>query len=554
MGLFGKKRAEEPENENENVSAKDFADENFGEVIDFDNIEDDGTAGSGAPEIELLEDNEGWTESEEAKDFGELGRFDGEEEVDVDLDAAEAEDKDSDSKVVASPEDKFRERAALLGGALRMMFPQQLLVGFYYAELQADGYIDDLCCYATNGELLEKDEIPERTGMTDPEMIAREEKLEQAFFLFRRAAVEFTQKPCNGVTVILRSNGQAQVDIVSQELVEGEEDQRYAQFRRKVEAADPRYQPPQMSEETLAAIRSKTHGIYSAMGQSFYNFVPGNEFKVAYFYTEFGENGVFYYYRCFLNDGTMLEKEDMFKHYGVDISQAEQRRNEIITHAMAFRNVFISEGTKPFSAISLTITGDGKFTTNLNYGPTDAAGEEDRLNVWKAQNNGEGFPPVERRADGSVGNEKKIVEADPALQEQVNAIYMELGTEFFSFLPETEFNRAYFFCEFGDDGVFTYQRMLLNDGTSVEGEDIFEKFNMDVTEAENNRTKIIELIDNIREMIANEGEKTFTSMTLAISDKGEFRSYMGFDPATAEDRDKRLEAWKSHFDGGETIG
>jgi hypothetical protein len=108
------------------------------------------------------------------------------------------------------------------------MFPKQMFLGFYYAELQEDGYIDDYCCYTTNGEQLEKDEIPARTGMVDAEYIAREEKLEQAFFLFRRAAVEFTEKPCNGVTLILMNNGQAKLDIVSKDLIEGEEDERYA--------------------------------------------------------------------------------------------------------------------------------------------------------------------------------------------------------------------------------------------------------------------------------------------------------------------------------------
>jgi hypothetical protein len=556
MGLFGKKKAEEPEKEN--LNEQNLDDDNSVETIDFDNAQNDAAIeideiDDDAPVIDFDNENAGWTESELAEDFGEIGGFEEDEvKVEADLSAAENEDENADSKVVSSPEDKFKERAALISRSLRMMFPQQMLIGFYYAELQADGYIDDFCCYATNGELLEKDEIPERTGMNDAEMIAREERLEQAFFLFRRAAVEFTGKPCNGVTVILMSNGQAKIDIVSQELVEGEEDQRYEAFRRKVEAADPRFQPPQMSEKTLAAIREKTHGIYAAMGQSFYNFIPGNEFKVAYFYSEFGEHGVFYYYRCFLNDGTMLEKENIFEHYGIDLSQAEERRNEIITHAISFRDAFVSEGVKPFTAISLTITGDGKFTTNLNYGPTDEAGEEERLNIWKANNNGEGFPPVERPA---VSNgEKKISEVDPALQEQVNSIYMELGTEFFSFLPEVEFHRSYFLCEFGEDGVFTYQRMVLNDGSTVEGDDMFEKYDMDVTEAENNRSKIIELINNIREMIANEGEKTFTSMTLAISDKGEFRSYMGFDPADAETRDERLEAWKAQFNGGEAIG
>ena len=486
-----------------------------------------------------------------------------EEELDTEeaeLDAADAvqeeisdESEDEDKNVVLSPEDKFREKSKALIIALRMMFPQQMDNGLYYAELQEDGYIDDYCCYVTNGELLEKDDIPERIGMNDAEYISREEKLEQAFFQFRRAAIEFTEKACNGVTLHLMNDGQAKIDIVSEDLVEGEEDERYAKFRKKVEVADPRFRAPKLDENKLNAIREKTHGIYQAMGQSFYNFIPGNDFKVAYFYSEFSERGVFYFYRCVLNDDTILDKEAVFEHFGVDIAESDERRNAIVTNAMAFRQAFIDEQAKPFSAISLSITGDGKFSTNLSYGPTDEEGEMERLEAWKAQNTGEGFPPVERAKAESL--DKKLAEgADSELREQVNSIYMELGSEYFSYLPETEFHRAYFLCEFSDDGVFTYQRMILNDGSVVEGDEIFEKYDMDVTEAENNRTKVIEYISNIRDIIINEGEKPFNSMTLAISDKGEFRSYMSFDPTDPESRDDRLEAWKSQYNGGEAIG
>lgn len=505
MGLFGKKKGEEPENE------------------------------------EILNEEE--TE--------ELTIEEGDEE---DADIA-SESEEDEPKIELSPEDKFKQKSAELCRALRMMFPQQMLIGFYYAELQADGYIDDLCCYTTNGELLEKDEIPERTNMTDAEAIAREEKLEQAFFLFRRAAVEFTEKPCNGVTVLLMNNGQAKLDIVSQELVEGEEDERYAKFREKVEMGNPRYQPPKMSEDTLAAIRAKSHEVYQAMGQSFYNFIPGNEFKVAFFYSEFSERGVFYYYRTVLNDGTILDKDEVFEHYGIDLAQTEERRNEIIKNEFAFRQAFINEKARPFTAISLAITGDGKFNTSMGYGPTDEAGENTRLEDWKSKNKGDGYEPVIRpeRQELMNGLEKNSA-IDPELQAQVNGIYMELGTEYFSYLPETEFHRAYFLCEFSDDGVFTYQRMVLENGESVEGDDMFEKYEMDETEAENNRTKIIELIDHIRGLIENEGETPFNSMTLAISSKGEFRSYMSFDPVDPENRDARLEAWRAQYNGGDSVG
>lgn len=476
------------------------------------------------------------------------------EEVELDEeDAVEEENEDEDKNVVASPEDKFRAKSIALCNAIRMMFPQQMDTGCYYAELQQDGYIDDYCCYATNGELLEKDEIPQRLNMNDAEHISREEKLEQAFFLFRRAAVEFTEKPCNGVSVILMPDGQAKIDIVFQDLVEGEEDERYAKFRRTVEALHPSHRAPKLDEKTLEAIRDKTHDIYQAMGQSFYNFIPGNDFKVAFFYSEFSERGVFYYYRCVLNDGTILDKEQIFEHFGVDIAETDERRNEIVKNAFAFRQAFIDEKARPFSAISLAITGDGKFNTNLSYAPTNEEGEQDRLEAWKAQNTGEAYEPVNRTKAESL-EQKMANEADPELQAQVNSIYMELGSEFFSYLPETEFHRSYFLCEFSDDGVFTYQRMVLKDGSVVEGDDLFEKFNMDVTEAENNRTQIIEYINNIRDIIINEGEKPFTAMTLAISDKGEFRSYMSFEPADPEGRDERLEAWKSQYNGGETIG
>ena len=89
------------------------------------------------------------------------------EEVELDEeDAVEEENEDEDKNVVVSPEDKFRAKSIALCNAIRMMFPQQMDTGCYYAELQQDGYIDDYCCYATNGELLEKDEIPQRLNIT----------------------------------------------------------------------------------------------------------------------------------------------------------------------------------------------------------------------------------------------------------------------------------------------------------------------------------------------------------------------------------------------------
>ncbi len=512
MGLFGKKKDEAPENE---------------ELLE---------EGFDTEELTIQEDAEE-TEDEDI------------EEVELDENGEEPEEQ-----VALSPEDRFRDRAANLSKALRMMFPQQMLIGYYYAELQEDGYIDDYCCYATNGELLEKDEIPARLQMTDAEMIAREEKLEQSFFLFRRAAVEYTEKACNGVTVILMNNGQAKLDIVSDDLVEGEEDARYAAFRKKVEIGNPRYQPPRISEETLAAIREKTQDTYKDLGQSFYNFIPGNEFKVAYFYSEFSERGVFYFYRMFLNDDTVLEKEQIFEHFGVDIKEADMRRNEIINHEFAFRNAFVEEKARPFSAISLTITGDGKFTTNLSYGPTDEAGEPERLEMWKKQNNGEGFPPIVRPEKVDLSQKLTAEGIDPEVQSKVNGIYMEIGSEFFSYLPDTEFVRSYMLLEFADEGVFTTTRMILGDGSALEDDEIIEKYGMDESEAEDNRAKIIELIEDIRDMIAEEGETPFTAVTLAISDKGEFRTYMSNDPVDAEDRDQRLEEWKAHYNGGETIG
>ena len=50
-----------------------------------------------------------------------------------------------------TPEERFKKDCAEMSRALRVMFPQQMLIGFYYAELQSGGYIDDFCCSETWG-------------------------------------------------------------------------------------------------------------------------------------------------------------------------------------------------------------------------------------------------------------------------------------------------------------------------------------------------------------------------------------------------------------------
>lgn len=287
-----------------------------------------------------------------------------------------------------SVEDIFKREIGMLGQRIRFMFPQQMLIGFYYAEFQSDEYIDDFCCYTETGELIERDDIPARCGMSYPDMVAREEKLEQAFFRFRKAAEAYTNKPCNGVSVTMMNNGQVKFDVISQELVEDEADARYAKFREKVEKGNPRYLPPKISKETAEAIQKKTAPAYQELGTEFFSFLPETEFKKAYFYCEIGDEGIFMYHRIVLEDGEILDGEDMYERFGMDKEAAEKNRMEIVRLIMDIRNIIISEQHKPFSTVTLTITSKGEFQSFMGFGKVDPEGEQARLDEWKAHFNG----------------------------------------------------------------------------------------------------------------------------------------------------------------------
>ena len=119
-----------------------------------------------------------------------------------------------------TPEERFKKDCAEMSRALRVMFPQQMLIGFYYAELQSGGYIDDFCCYALDGRLLERQTIPQLCGLSLPEMVSREEKLEKAFMAMHESSQAATGKPCNAISIMILNNGQVKMDVTAAELTE----------------------------------------------------------------------------------------------------------------------------------------------------------------------------------------------------------------------------------------------------------------------------------------------------------------------------------------------
>jgi hypothetical protein len=312
-----------------------------------------------------------------------------EEEI-VTEEETEAEENESAEEAAPelSPEERFKQDCANISKCLRVLFPQQMLIGFYYAELQTGGYIDDFCCYATDGRLIERQDIPKLCGMSLPDMVSREEKLEQAFFKLHESAPAASGKPFNAVSMMMLNDGQVKMDITSGELTEGEEDIRYANWRKKIDMANPRYLPPRIDEEKMKQIQERTNPAYNELGTEFYSFLPGEDFKVAYFYAENGENGVFYFHRLVTNDGEIIDGDELFDRYDMDKEEAANNRVTIVKLIMDIRQVFVDFGEKPFSSITLSVTGKGEFTSNLGFGPTDAAGEQERLELWKKKYNG----------------------------------------------------------------------------------------------------------------------------------------------------------------------
>ena len=294
---------------------------------------------------------------------------------------AETENKVAEEK---TPEEEFKDACAFMSKRLRLMFPAQMLIGFYYGELQEDGYIDDFCCYAKGGRLIEKQEIPSVCKISLPDMVSREEKLEEGFFKVRRTAEAFTEKPCNALSLIILGDGQVKIDITSAELKEGEEDIRYAKWRKNVEANNPRYMPPKIAKEKLEQIQKRTEELYRELGTEFYSYLPDEDFRVGYFYAEIGENGVFHFTRLVTTDGEIVDDADIFTRFNMDAEQAAKDRVQIVKLIMQIRQIFIEAKEKPFTSITLSVSGKGEFQSHLGFGPVDAAGEQERFENWKA--------------------------------------------------------------------------------------------------------------------------------------------------------------------------
>lgn len=315
------------------------------------------------------------------------------EEMPETVSANEAESDASEEAVdnaapELSTEEQFKKACAGISAALRVMFPQQMLIGFFYAELQSGGYIDDFCCYATDGRLLERQEIPKLCGISLPDMVSREEKLEQAFFNIRKSALAHTGKNINAVGVTMLGNGQVKLDMTEGELTDGEEEKRYNNWRKRVDMANPKYMPPRLSEEKMKDIQEKTAELYKDLGSEFYTFVPGEDFKIAYFYAENGENGVFYFHRYITSDGEIIDGDELFDRFDMNKEEAAQARVTIVKRIMDIRQVFVEVQEKPFSTMTLSVTAKGEFKSELGFGPTDAEGEQDRLEAWKKMHTG----------------------------------------------------------------------------------------------------------------------------------------------------------------------
>lgn len=312
------------------------------------------------------------------------------EELEEAVEAEDEEDTDGEEQETAGEEEEqtdeeiFQKRIYQMAQRMRVMFPQQMLIGFYYAELQADGYIDDFCCYTTKGQLLERADIPEKCGMSLPDMVSREERLEQAFFLLRKAAENFTKKPCNAVSVTMMNDGQVKIDITSEPLIEGEEEIRYGKWRDMIDKTELRPAARKIPQEKIDKIQKQAQEYYEALGTEFFSFLPDDaDYKIAYFYAENNENGVFYFNRMIMNDGEIIDGDEMFDRFDMDKEKAQADRVEVIKHLMKVRKVFTDNGEPPFTNATLSVTAAGEFSSNLAFNPVSAATEQERLEQWK---------------------------------------------------------------------------------------------------------------------------------------------------------------------------
>lgn len=288
-----------------------------------------------------------------------------------------------------SPDEKFRQDCAAVTKRLRMVFPKNMLIGFYYGEFQSGGYIDDFCCYTTNGKLIEKSDIPKLCGVGFADMVAREERLEKAFMNVRASAPEATGKPCNALSITLLANGKVKLDVTADELIDGKEAERYEKWRRHVEDSSPGKIAAQAAAGRLKKIQDDNKQLYENLGVEFYSFMPGEDFKMAYFYAEFGESGVFFYHRLVTDDGVIFDGDDMFEKYEMDKDEAVKNRFEIIKILMQLRQTFANAKQPVFTTVTLSVTGKGEFRSKIGFEKIPAAEESVRLEKWKETHSGE---------------------------------------------------------------------------------------------------------------------------------------------------------------------
>ncbi len=313
-----------------------------------------------------------------------------EEELDrsdaFDIEEEEEEDVTAEPENDAPAEDanaQFQKECENISRCFRVLLPQQLYAGFYYAELQEDGYIDDFCCYAADGKFMDRQDIPKLCGLALPDMVAREEKLEQAFFKLRKSAQAASGKVCNALSLTMMHDGQVKVDLVSGELKEGEEEKRYNAWRERVDAADPKKAGSGLNPVKIEQLRERTKETNMKLGTEFFSMLPDVDFTKAYLYAENGENGVFFYQRFITSDGEMIDGDEVFERYGMDMNKAVDDRIKVVKIIMELIGIFKESGERPFTSITLSVTGKGEFQCDLGFGPTDEAGEDARIEAWK---------------------------------------------------------------------------------------------------------------------------------------------------------------------------
>jgi hypothetical protein len=306
-------------------------------------------------------------------------------ENEIEEDAAE----NTEEKVEISAEDRFKQACGNISKSVRMVFPEQLVIGFYYGELQSGGYIDDFCCYATDGRLIERRDVPSLCGVSLPDMVSREEKIERAFMEMHETAPAATGKSCNAISLMILGNGQVKLDITSGELADGEEEIRYREWRKKVEVGKPRPVAQKMSEEQIKEIQEKTSELYRELGTEFYSFLPDEDFKIGYFYAETDGKNVFFFHRLITNDGETVDGDELFDRFSMDKDEAVNNRMAVVKYIMDIRKVFVDSKQNPFTTITLSVTGKGAFQSQLGFGQINPDGEQARLDAWKKEHTGE---------------------------------------------------------------------------------------------------------------------------------------------------------------------